>query len=320
MALERLVVVLLLAAVVAACDGSGGRSATGTVDARTCKVERRAELPVRLVLGHIVVPASINNHPVELAVDTGASSSMLTVEAAERLGLPPDPHRSTTVHGIGGTITTRNVLARSFIVGGEDRMASSITTGHLSALDQADSSISGLLGADYLQFSDVELDLPHGRMVLWNVHDCASDFLGWHVPHFVLPLYRYQPNRLVAYVRVDGQKVTALIDWGARATTLTTAAATALGVTPEALSHDRSGTSHGVDQNEVPIRIHRFEQLSIGPATFRNIALEVADLHVSDVGMLLGVDYFRTRHVWLSYATEQMFVEQHPVPVPISAR
>ena len=74
------------------------------------------------------------------------------------------------------------------------------------------------------------------------------------------------------------------------------------------------------DQTEIPFRLHRFAEVSIGAATFRNAPIEVADLSVSDVGMLLGVDYFSTRHVWLSYATEQMFVERPAGAVPTASR
>jgi predicted aspartyl protease len=308
---------LLLAATVTGCDGSGG---TATAPAKTCSVERATELPVRFVQGHFLVPASINQTPVQLLVDTGSSASMLTSEAAAILRLPPDPHRSTTVHGTGGTIVTRNVQIESFEIGSNGSLVRSVATGHLDHPYQEDPPVAGLLGTDYLDAFDLELDVPNHLLVLWRVQHCAGDFLPWQVPHFTIPLLLYQPNRLVAHVAIDGHPVTALIDWGARTSTITSATATSLGVTPDMLAHDPSGTMRGVDQNEVPFRLHRFAELSIGPAIFRNAALGVSDLHVADVGMLLGVDYFRTRHVWLSYATEQMFVERRPASVPTESR
>jgi hypothetical protein len=85
------------------------------------------------------------------------------------------------------------------------------------------------------------------------------------------------------------------------------------------LAHDRSGSGRGVDQNEVPFHLHRFAEVKIGPGTFRNLPIEVADLRVADVGMLLGADYVSSRHVWLSYASDQMFVEARPRPTPAPA-
>jgi predicted aspartyl protease len=313
----RYLAALLLASATASCAAGGG---TPAAQSQACTIERTAELPVRLIQGQIFVPASINHTPVQLLVDTGASTSMLTPEAATTLRLPSDPHRSTTVHGTGGNILTRNVLVQSFEIGDEDRLAGSVTTGRLGRSYNEDPLVAGLLGADYLTYTDVELDVPHGRMTLWRVQHCAGDSLTWQVPHYAIPLMHFQPNRMVLHVQIDQHPVTALIDWGARSTMITTATAAALGVTPAMLAHDPSGTAHGVDQNDLPFHVHRFAELLIGPATFRNVALQVADLNVSDVGMLLGTDYFQTRHVWLSYATEQMFVERRLSPVPTASR
>jgi predicted aspartyl protease len=306
-------VALLSASTVAGCDGSGGTTAATP---RNCSVEQATVLPARFVQGHILVPVSIDHTPIQLLVDTGASASMLTSDAAAILRLPPDPNRTSTVHGIGGTVVTRNVLIQSFEVGDNGSLVRSIATGKLDQQVEQVPPVAGLLGVDYLDHFDIELDVPNHRMALWRVQNCTRASLTWQVPHYTIPLLLYQPNRLVAHIGIDGHPVPALIDWGARVTTVTNATATTLGVTPEMLALDRSGTSHGVDQTEVPFRLHRFAEVSISAATFRNAPLEVADLRVSDVGMLLGADYFRTRHVWLSYATEQMFVERPPVSAP----
>jgi hypothetical protein len=59
----------------------------------------------------------------------------------------------------------------------------------------------------------------------------------------------------------------------------------------------------------VPMRLHRFSELQIGPEVTRNPQLWVASARVVPiVDMLLGVDWLRTRRVWLSYATRQFFV------------
>lgn len=307
----------LLAAAVAACEQ--GQS-TPTAQPETCKIEQTAEVPVHLVQGLILVPANIDYTPVQMVVDTGASVSMLAPEAARNLGLPTNSYRTTTVHGTGGNVAMHNVMIRSLKVGTQDWQGGSITTGHLARPFHEDPPVVGMLGADHLDNFDVELDIPHRRMVLWRVQHCVGDFVPWQVPHFAIRLTRYQPNRMVAHVQIDDHPVTALIDWGSNLTSMTTATATALGVTAEKLARDRSGTSSGTDQNKLAVHMHRFAEVVIGPATFRNVAIEVADLNLPDVGMLLGVDYITSRHVWLSYASDQMFVEQHPTPAPTASR
>lgn len=273
-----------------------------------CRLEREAELPLRMVGGGFLVPARIDGHAVQLQLDTGASASMIEQFVAIQLGLPADPYRQTNLHGAGGVILSRNTKVDLLELGRKQWRGLSLSSGHLARRFQEDPPVAGLLGADRLANFDVELDLPHGRMTLWDVSHCEGDFVPWTAPHFAVPLVRANPNRMLLHVEVDGQPVTALVDWGARSTVVTTAAAERLGVTAAMLAQDRGGTSRGVDQTPVAFHLHAFAQIRIGNEVFHHISTEVADLHVTDVGMLLGADYARTRRIWLSYATRQMFV------------
>jgi hypothetical protein len=57
------------------------------------------------------------------------------------------------------------------------------------------------------------------------------------------------------------------------------------------------------------MRRHRFAELRVGSETTRDPTLWVAPVHVVPVvDMLLGADWLGARHVWLSFATRQMFV------------
>jgi len=317
MKLPRCLAALLLGSAAMAC---GARGATPTAQTGTCALRPVAEVLARFVQGHVLVPASIDATPVQMLIDTGATTSMLTPESVVRLRLPMDSYRASAIHGAGGTVVTRNVLVRSLRIGNQDWLAGSLATGSLARQYQEDPPMVGVLGADYLERFDIELDVPHQRMVLWRVEHCLGDFVPWQVRHFPVRLTRYQPNRMVAQVRIDGYPVPALIDWGATSTAISTAAAAAVGVTPAMLLHDQALTTRGVDQNLLSAHRHLFALVAVGPVLYRNVILEVVDLHVPDVGMLLGADLVRTRHVWLSYATNQMFVEQPPAPAPTAPR
>ncbi|MDR3537436.1 MAG: retropepsin-like aspartic protease [Acetobacteraceae bacterium] len=274
----------------------------------TCKLEREADIPVKVSDGGLLVPALINQTPVQLQVDTGATGSMLDQLTVARLALPADARRTTTLHGTGGDVVTLNARVLSLEVGGEQWQSLSMATGRLLRRTQEDPPVAGLLGADRLASFDVELDVPHGRMVLWNVSHCSGDFVPWTVSHYAVPLVRHIPNRMVAEVAVNGQPVSALIDWGARNTVMTGGVANTLGITPAMLMHDRTGTSWGIDQNRTSFWVHPFDELRIGREVFHHVGIQVADVHAQEAGMLLGADYARTRRIWLSYATRQMFV------------
>jgi predicted aspartyl protease len=295
---------LCLLAVLTSCATTRGQDA----DSLTCKLEPVAEMPVRFVGGAILVAGHINQVPVQLQLDTGATTSMLDEDAVARLALPADPHRRSTLHGIGGSIESQNTLVRSFEIGDQEWQSLSIATGHLAGKFHEVRLVAGLLGADRLSSFDIELDIPAGKMTLWNVAHCEGNFVPWRLPHYVVPLQRHSPNRMVAKVEVDSHPVEALVDWGARSTTMTAAVAEGVGVTPDMLASDRSGTNWGIDQTQNVVRLHKFGELKVGREIFHNIGLPVADLRLREVGMLLGADYVRTRRVWLSYATRQMFI------------
>jgi predicted aspartyl protease len=277
-----------------------------------CTVDKVADLPARLVRGGVLVPATLDHMAVQMEVDTGATSSTVTPTFAGTRGLQPDPHRHTAVHGVGGQLVTRNTLVWSFEVGSQIWSAQSFATAPLARDFQEEPPVAGLLGADYLSDFDVELDLPHGRMTLWQVHGCEGDFALHGVPHWSMKLRRSSPARMIATVQLEDQKLSALIDWGANETVLKEAVALRLGVTPAMLDADPAGESHGADKNAITAHRHRFAELRIGNGLFRHVGLAVAPIQAANVDMLLGIDYARTRHVWLSYATQQMFVAASP--------
>jgi predicted aspartyl protease len=293
------------AVVLTACATS---SPPETTAADTCTVDRVADVPAHVVGGAIAVAARINGSPVQMVLDTGATVSILDPLMVDVLGLPDDPHRQTTLHGVGGEVLSRNALIDSFEIGGQEWQSMSLATGRLPNNLPADPPVAGVLGADRLSSFDVELDIPHGRMTLWDVRHCSGDFVRWSFPHFAVPLARRERNRMVAGIDIDGRPVTALIAWGARASSMTGDAAERLGVTPDMLEKDRMETLRGSDRNDIAVRLHRFDAVRIGRQMIRQAAIRVGGLHLNDVDMLLGADYARTRHIWLSYATRQMFV------------
>jgi hypothetical protein len=289
-------------------------------DSASCTIEKVADLPARLVEGAVLVPAELNHMPVQMEVDTGASASTVTPGFANTWRLPPDPHRQTTVHGIGGDVVTSNTLVTSFELGQQMWSGESFTTAPLARSFIEDPPVAGLLGADYLSDFDVELDLPRRVMTLWQVHGCAGDFALRDVPHRSITLHRGSPARMIIPVAIDGQPISALIDWGANETVLKEAVALRLGVTPEMLAADPIGHDTGSDSNVVTSHLHLFQTLRVGDDLFYPVRIAVAPIHAADVDMLLGLDYARTRHLWLSYATGQIFVvPQAPETAPIAA-
>lgn len=277
-------------------------------DPATCVTERTAEIPARMSSGVILVPARIDGTDVESMLDTGASRSSLSDAAAPRLALPEDAGQQTVIVGVGGVTISRHAKVRSLEVGGQMWTSLSLTIVRLAQNFNDAPLVAGILGADRLSEFDVELDIPHGHMTLWRVAHCGGDFVRWNSPHYVVPLTRRYENQMIAPAEVNGQKVTAIVDWGATRTSVTGWFAARLGVTPEMLESDRLTGTLGLDQSRLPTRVHRFDVLRIGAEVIRDPRLFVADLRLNEVGMSLGANFVRRRRIWLSYATLQMFV------------
>ncbi len=280
-----------------------------------CHLEEVARLPVSLDRGFVLVPGRIDEKPVALVVDTGAQTSLLIPDAVSRLHLRPDPARSTVVQGTGGAVRSQNVLVNSFDVGGLALPDQSFPVGQLSGVYRTEPPLAGLLGADFLNDYDLELDIPERRLTLYHAERCVGGFLPWHGAYFAVRLQRTPEALLRLPVLVDGRRVLALVDWGARVSAMSLETAGTLGLSQAMLAHDPSSVSHGVDMNEIIGYSHRFHSVSVGAETFHDWAMIIANLRLPSVGMLLGADYAQTRRIWLSYGKRRMYVQPEHVAV-----
>ena len=274
---------------------------------QSCRAEKVAELPARLVHGQLVVPVQLNGKPLDFLVDTGSEGSMVTPEAADRLGLARNPRRTTIIHGTGGSMISANADVRRFEVGAIALTDQSVAVGPVPSSEN--SGVAGLLGTDWLADFDVDLDVPHRRLALWRVQGCGERFDPLQGRHFALPLIRTRRGRVLVPIKVDQTGLFAYLDSGAVATIVTAAAAERLGVTDAALAKDPGGIGLGVDMRRLGFRWHRFAEVAIGPERFRNITLPVSAVQVQVAGALLGADYLAHHRVWVSLAAQRVLIE-----------
>ncbi len=278
---------------------------------QACTVQRAATVPIQLDLGFLTVPATLEDKPVTMLVDTGAERTMLTPSAVQALRLDRDRHRHTTISGTGGALlVSMDATVQSFGFGGYEMSDQSYAVGPLSPRQTE----SGLIGADWLAQFDVEIDVPRRHLTLYQVEGCSGRYVPWHGPYADFQHVRPPGRMLITLpVRLEGQTLIAVLDSGANATEITEDAAARLGVTAAALAGDQAGHTIGVDQTRVTTHRHRFSDMEVGGERFPNVMLSVGAVHVPGADMLLGADFLRGRRVWLSYSTEQVFI-QRPQP------
>jgi predicted aspartyl protease len=295
---------------------AGCAAATPPTNPQACTIRKAADIPVTFERGFVSAPATIEGKPVRLLIDTGSEISLVTPIAMTVLHLQPDPHRRTTLHGTGGTITTQNALLQSFGIGGMEVLAQSTAVGPLPALRGPALEASGLIGADWLHDFDVELDLLHHRIALYRVEGCVGDYVPWPGRKTAVAAEMLGRGLVVLPVALDGQPVRALLDTGANHSVLSTSAAARIGIAPSTLALDRGGTAMGVDGATLAMRHHRFGQLRIGDAGYPAPPIDIGPLRVAAVDMLLGVDWLRRSRVWIAYSARRVTVQPYLAQTP----
>jgi hypothetical protein len=280
-----------------------------------CRVTPQGSVPVALINGHLLVTVQVNDTPETFILDTGAERTLMGEDTVRQLGVARDSWVASTVLGIGGYEERPNALPRSLRLGdvllrrrsiaGDN----SVTVGPLPVTDIAGHPIAGLLGRDFLSPFDLDINLPDHRVTLYDVTGCTTGFLPWTTRYAVIPATTPIGAAMVVQVALDGHPLRALIDTGASASLITAPGIVRLGLTPALLARDPGGNGSGVGPAPVIMHRHRFTDLRVGPDTTSDPTLWVAQVHVIPiVDMLLGADWLRTRHVWLSFSTKQVFV------------
>ncbi len=54
---------------------------------------------------------------------------------------------------------------------------------------------------------------------------------------------------------------------------------------------------------------HRFETMTVGSITYRNAPVSVSETSLPGFDMLLAMNFWRGRKLWLSYKTGQVFIQ-----------
>jgi len=262
-----------------------------------CTFQKRADVPVRIRDGFPFVAATVGGIPVTLLLDTGAQGMLLTPEAANALHLPTDPQRSTRLLGTGGVRDVPNVILRGMALGGAALPDGSVPVAPLPGVPHTEPPLAGLLGAPLLAAYDLDLDVLHGHLALYDASDCGAMLPPVPPPFSVLPLEVTSEGEALIPVQINGRPVLALIDTGSRATILTEHAAQQLGLD----GPPSANVARGVDGAATPVRHLRVRALQVGKDILANAPISVSPLQLGRGDMLLGLDYLGLRRLWISY-------------------
>lgn len=278
--------------------------------AAECERRLPIELPIRFLAGVPLASLTVKNQPVSLVVDTGAERTILSSAASERLHLRPEKAYPRRLRSIGNVVMSRTTELPHLAVAGTPLHSFEVLVGAIN-LPSLDGVVpDGLLGADILSSFDVDLDLPRGQVRLYNrAPSCATPIGGWHRPYLTIDANLSLHDRLFFPAAIDGRKVAAIVDTGARHSVLGAHAARLAGVGSRELDKGPAATLRGVI-GSLPAHVHRFKELILGGDRLPDPVLVVTPLNLDDADLILGLDFLSTRRVVLSYSSHRVLIEK----------
>ena len=275
-----------------------------------------ADVPLTLFRNKIFVSVSMNGAMQKLAVDTGSDMTVLSTAAARSLDLPRDFDHTAEALGVGGV---DNHLYTAQV----DRMelgGLTFSNWHLPIADfstwLADGEeMGGLLGGDILSQFDIDLDIPGRTIGFWRVTDCTTVAPPWTAASSSVPLIRAGHHLIAVPITVDNAPVQLELDTGAPDLVLSERDAARAGASPESIEDGPAVSGRGVNNGGYTGHVHVFGLVSLGGARYEEVpTLVVPRSRFRASEGLFGLRFLIQHRVWISYATNTLFVQTAPAP------
>ena len=285
-----------------------------------CKLARIAEWPLRAEYYRPVVAGAINGQKIGILLDTGAGMSLFLRSAAAKMGLTRYEAPGYRAFAIGGETRAETVHIDEFRVGQSVRKNWQVlVAGERSFSDD----IAFLLGDDFFELVDVEFDLAHNAVRLYQTEDCRGVSLAYWATEPAGEAPIEAGSKIWLTVVINGKPVRAQLDSGAGNSLLSKANAARVGVTPEFPGTVAAGCVRGLGERQVDSWVGQFESFAIGNERIRNPRIRFADLwqHTTYVetgsrlpnrmagqpDMLLGSDFLRAHRVLVARSQRKMY-------------
>jgi predicted aspartyl protease len=290
-----------------------------------CTSQPAGEMAIHMKGEQAFVTLAVNNTSLNLLLDTGDFVTSLAPSAAQRLALPASSEPSLQMTGIGGAYAAPVVEASD--VQYLNQHVSNISFPVLPESEfRPEEHVDGLFGANFLSAYGVEMDFPGHRMRFFKPGaGCGANAPSWTAHATRLQTTDAGHQLLLIPVRINGVELNALIDTGSEDTSITKDAAETLGIAAAQMRGDAQITETGLGESTE--RLHTFDSISIGNATFNRPLLAVDDapspiqqnVQVATaaampvphrgVDVILGANFLFKKRIFIDYAQGAVFIE-----------
>jgi tetratricopeptide (TPR) repeat protein len=274
-----------------------------------CQLKDYGTLPVEMVGGRATTMVKINGHDTRFIIDTGAFFNTMSHANAVALGVrlrsAPFGFR---IGGVGGTVGIEFGQVKEFGILGT-------TLKHIDFIVGGTDTGYGLLGANLLDLADVEIDLAHGKLTLFNPDHCNKLALAYwskagnYNVADIVSADSQNDRRTFLSVTINGKKMRALLDSGAYATVLSRRAAERVGIDLDASDLGAGSSSFGIGARSVRTWTARVDSFSVGTETIQHSQMQVLDGRIGDgqTDMLLGVDFLLAHHMFIANSQREAY-------------
>ncbi len=299
--------------------------------ASQCKMTEVADWPVRSTRGVAIVDGTINGRKIGVMLDTG-SGTLILRSATDRLGLTRQEARGYRVFGIGGETHVEATHVDEFTIGEMTRKNWRVM---VAGERDFGGSVDVILGEDFFDQIDVEFDLPHNTVRLFQPKDCDGVALaywaGQGASQVELEPYYNAGRQIIVPVQVNGHPMQAVLDSGSVSSVLDRPVAERLGISPDSPGVTYAGKGGGLGGKSVDFWIGPLPSFAIGNETISDTVIRVADLwkDAKDVpiashlpqkignrpALLLGADFLRAHRVLVAHSQRKLYFTYEGGPV-----
>lgn len=276
----------------------------------------------RLESGHLTVPLRAGGQDFTFILDTGASTSVLTPEARDALGIAEDAGLEVEAAGANGSVNGVRLLTVDAVeVGPRTYKKLSMAVmdlGHLQA--QLGRPVHGILGRNFLARNDIEIDFVSNKLRMYPPGAIGSGELGTQ-DMIAVPYGSFPAGLMRIDVQLDDTvELPAVFDLGAARSVVNWRAANAAGVDPKkAKKLPKAQALVGADDRGLETSRFTFGRLAAGELSVQRPVLHIADLEVFETlgvadgpAMVFGLDLVDDRRLVIDYAERRIFISKEP--------
>jgi tetratricopeptide (TPR) repeat protein/predicted aspartyl protease len=274
-----------------------------------CQLKDYGTLSVEMIGGQATTIVKIDGNNTRLALDTGAFYNIMSSANALSLGLKlrPAPF-GFRVNGIGGSAVVQFAHVKEFGI-------LDTTLNNIDFIVGGTDAGYGLLGANLLDFADLEIDLAHGKLTLFKADHCNKASLAYWSKNGnynvadIKPAGNQIDRRTFLSVTINGKQVRAVLDSGAFATVLSRSAAERVGIDLDGPDVKAGNSSFGVGAKSVKTWTVSIDSFSVGTETIQHSQMQVIDGRIGDgdTDMLLGVDFLLAHHMFIANSQKKAY-------------